>query len=144
MGADAGRIVRAGVIADEDGRVDRLVDARHHAETSGPGADDTHVGRELLDQQVLPVAVRVGDDDLGRAGGLCRLDGSERLAGHELPEAAVLEPGRPELFAGDDAGDTFHVDRDVNLQLSLAAVGPRAPRRQAAPPRLREQFVLYA
>ena len=69
-------------------------------------------------QQVLAVAMRIGDDDLGRAGRLRGFDGGERLARHELAKAAVLEAGWAELIAGHGAGDALHVDRDVDLELA--------------------------
>ena len=66
--------------------------------------------------------MRIGDHDLGGAGRLGGLDRGDRFAGHELAEAAVLESRRTELLGGDDAGDPFHVDRDVDLQLGLPGV----------------------
>ena len=50
-------VVRSRVVADEDGRVDLLVDARHHAEPSWPRTDDADVGGELLDEKVLTIPV---------------------------------------------------------------------------------------
>ena len=41
----------------------------------------------------------------------------------------VLEPGGAELLAGDDAGDAFHVDGDVELQL-LRLLGGGAAHRE--------------
>jgi hypothetical protein len=117
------------VIADEDRGVERGVEAAHHRQRPRPRADDLHVGRELLDEQVLAVAMRVGDDDLGSAGFLRRGYRRHRLGGHELAEAAVPEPGRPELIARDHAGDALHVHRDVHLQ--PARLGLRRLNRQA-------------
>ena len=77
--ADAGGVVGAGVIADEDRGVHGFVDAGHHAEAARPRADHLDVRRELVDEQVLAVAVRVGDDDFGRARRLAGFDGRQRL-----------------------------------------------------------------
>ena len=43
VGADAIRVRRAGVVADEDGAVERFVDPLHHAEWPRPGPDDLDV-----------------------------------------------------------------------------------------------------
>ncbi len=77
--------------------------------------------RELLDQQVLAVAVRVADDDLGRAGCKRTFDRGVDFLRHEFPEACVLEALRTELFVGDDADHAFHVGGDVDLHRSCSA-----------------------
>ena len=83
----AGLLV-AGVIPDEHHRVELVVDARDHPEPARPRPHDSDVGRKLLDQQVLAVTVRIGDDDLRRAGGFRRGHGRQRFARHELAEPA--------------------------------------------------------
>ena len=71
---------------------------------------------QLLDQEVLPVAVRVADEDLGRAGVAGTLDRGEDLGGHELAEAGVLEAGGSELRWRDGAGHALHVGGNVDLE----------------------------
>ena len=53
MGADACGARRRRVVADEEGRSERRVDAFHHAERARERTDerDGNVGRELLEQQ---------------------------------------------------------------------------------------------
>jgi hypothetical protein len=57
VGAHAARIVRTRVIAGKDYAVESLVDACHHAVLAWPGTDHGNVVRQLLDEQVLPVAM---------------------------------------------------------------------------------------
>ena len=57
------------MIADIDERIDAVLDARNHAQPARPGADHPDVRWKLIDEQVLSVAVRVGDDNLGGAFG---------------------------------------------------------------------------
>src|SRR5512138_3541126 len=59
--------------------------------------------------------MRVGDQDLAGAGLPRPCDRREDLVGHELAEPRVFEPLWPELFAGDDARNSFHVGGDVDL-----------------------------
>ena len=61
----------AGVIAQKDNPIERLVDPGHHTEVPGPGADDLHTSRHLIDQQVLAVTVGVTHQYL-RSPGLNR------------------------------------------------------------------------
>ena len=67
--------------------------------------------------------MRVAHDDL-RCPGVARAgDGGERLAGHELAGALVLESRRRELVRRHDSGNTLHVDGDVNLERPLRLEG---------------------
>jgi hypothetical protein len=113
------------VVADEDSRGEAGVDALHHAERSWPRTDDADVGRQPLDEEIEPVAVRVADENLGRAGLARALDRGEHLGRHELTKSWVLESGRPELVRRYDAGDTLHVGRDVDLEPALREHGRR-------------------
>jgi hypothetical protein len=75
--------------------------------------------RQPLDQQILHVAVRVRDDDLGRAGLTGALDGRDRLRRHELAEPLVLEAAGSQLFGRHCAAHALHVDADEHLQRLL-------------------------
>jgi hypothetical protein len=123
MGAHSGRVRRRRVIADEDCRVVGGIDALHHHQGSRPGANDGDVRRELVDEQILTIAVRVADDDLGRTGVARPGNRRKRFAGHELPGARVLESRRRKLIRGHDAGDALHVDRDVDFERPLGRGG---------------------
>jgi hypothetical protein len=83
------------VVAEEDRAREGLVDALHHHQRAGEGSDERDVLRQLFDQQVLPVAVRVADDDFGGPGFERGLDGGVDFLRHELAEALVLEALRP-------------------------------------------------
>jgi hypothetical protein len=116
------------VVADEDRRIDVVVNASHHAQSPRPRANDADIGRKLLDQQVLAVAVRIGHHDLGCAAGPGAVDGGQGLARHELTVAGILEASRPELIARHRADDALHVDGDVDLEFArLRVAGRRAP-----------------
>ena len=119
----ARRIGGRRVIPDENRCIEGRVDPLHHHERARPGTDDRDIGRELVDEQILTIPVRVAHDDLrcprvARAG-----DGGERLAGHELAGALVLESRRRELVRRHDSGNTLHVDGDVNLEGPLRLEG---------------------
>ena len=80
--------------------------------------------------EAVDVAVRIGNDDVGGAGGFGGGDGRQRLARHEISKAPVLEPGGPELIAGDGAGHALHVDGDQDAKAALRLRAGRAQRRQ--------------
>src|SRR6185436_7283471 len=108
MGSYAGHVSSAGVIADKDHAVKSLVNALHHHQRSRPGADYGDVLWELLNQQVLAVAVRVAYDDLGGTRLESGLGSCFHLFGHELSKAIVLKTLWSELVAGDNADYAFH------------------------------------
>ena len=62
------------MVAEENDTVERVVDPAHHAEFTRPGSNERDVVRQPFDQQVLAIAVGVGDDDLRRSGPAGRLD----------------------------------------------------------------------
>ena len=95
-----------------------------------PRPNDRHVRRELVDEQTLTIPVRIADDDLRRTGVACAGDRRERFTSHELSCARVLEARRGELIRRDDAGDSLHVDRDVDLERPLSTEGNVASRLQ--------------
>ena len=109
MAAHRVAAVLAGVIPDEQDGVEPGGDPLHHRERTRKAADDAHVRREIVDEQVLGVAVRVGDDELGGARRPGGRDGCFDLARHPLACLAVLETGRPELRGLHHARDPFHV-----------------------------------
>ena len=77
--------------------------------------------RKAIDEQRLAVAVRIADHELRRAGLARALDGGEHVGGHPLARLLILEARRPELVGRRDAGDAFHVGRDVDLERTLRA-----------------------
>ena len=104
------------MISDENRCVESRVDAGHHAQLARPGADHAHVVRKLVDQKVLAVTVRIGDQDFGRSCIFRAVNGGHCFPCHEISEALVFEcPGR-ELIAGSHARDALHVDRNVDFQ----------------------------
>src|SRR5262249_53853543 len=115
VAADGIRGPLARVIADEHGGAERVVDALHHLERPRKAAHDADVLRYLVDEQALPVAVRIADDDLGGTGVADAGDGCVHLAGHPLACSLVLEAVRAELCRLDGTGDALHVDRDEDL-----------------------------
>src|SRR5690606_38192610 len=64
----------------------------------------------------LPVAVRVGDQDLGRAGFARRFDAGVDLRGHEAAEALILEAARANLLVCYDTDHALHVRGYKNLE----------------------------
>jgi hypothetical protein len=104
------------VITEEDDGVEGRIDPLHHRERPRERADQRDIRREAFGQDVLRVAVRVGDGDVGRAGLARAGDGGEHLIGHEAAETLVFEAARKKLFAGHDPGDALHVGGDVDLQ----------------------------
>ena len=121
VGAHPAGVGGAGVVADEEHPIEGGVDAVHHAQRPGVGAHHGHVPGQPLQQQVLHVAVGVRQHELGDAGLAGGGHGRQRLLGHELAEARVLEPGGAELLAGHHPGDALHVDGD---EQALAVRGP--------------------
>ena len=111
--ASGGPLAR--VVADEDRRGERLVDALHHLQRTRKSAHDPHIVGQLVDEEALPVAVRVGDDDLGGARGADAGDRRVDLAGHPFARALVLESLRAQLRRLHHAADALHVDRDEYL-----------------------------
>ena len=103
------------VIADEDRRVERVVEPLHHPGPLEAVADQTRARLEVLQPQVAHAAVRVVDDDLGGAAGARAADGGVDVVGHQLARAAVFGAGRRELIGPGDAADAFHVDRDEDF-----------------------------
>ena len=81
--------------------------------------DDHDVWRKAIDEEVLFIAVRVRDNELGRAALASAFDGCERLGRHELPEPRVLEPRGAELLGRHHAANAFHVYRDKDLHRPL-------------------------
>ena len=60
--------------------------------------------------------MRIADHDFG---GARRLGATNRRHGficHEAAESLVLKSARKQLVRGDDAGDAFHVYRDIDLE----------------------------
>jgi len=117
MGTDACRARRRRVIADEDHRGEARVDPFHHPQRPGEGPHDAdrYVRRKLVDQERLPVAVRIADDEFSRAGLARPLDRGEYFRRHPLSRPSVLEGRRRQLIRRRHAGDPFHVCRDVHL-----------------------------
>ena len=106
------------VIANEQYRVEARVQTRHHAPVARPRTHDLDVRGEQFDQQVLSVAMRIAHHDFRGAGVFRGLHCGEGFVGHEAPEPVVLETRRHQLVGGDCAGDTFHVDGDVDLEFT--------------------------
>ena len=78
-----------------------LVDARHHRQLARPRADDLTSGGNCSMSRFSPLPWESATTISVAPAALARRDGRQRLPGHELAEAAILEPGGPELVAGD-------------------------------------------
>ncbi len=63
MRQDSVRRAFGAVVADEDGGVEGSVNALHHHQRAWPGAHKAGRGIEFVDEDVLGVAVGIGDDD---------------------------------------------------------------------------------
>src|SRR5262245_39508655 len=86
---------------------------------SGRGQERTIVTIfwKLFDQEILAIPMGVTDDDFC---GACIEGCTDRcfyFFGHELSKATVFEALRPELITGNNAHNTFHVGRNVDLEL---------------------------
>ena len=79
----------AGVIADEQGCVEALVDARHHAQGGRRAAHQTHGRRQPVGREVGAAIVGVADDDLVGAAGETALDDGVEVTPHEPPGPLV-------------------------------------------------------
>ena len=112
VGAHATGICRARVITHEYYAVEGIVDTGHHAPLPWPGSHDGYVIRQSLDQQVLPIAMCVGNDKLGGARCTGRIDRGIHFCRHELAKSLVLETARTELLSRYGTYDAFHVSRD--------------------------------
>ena len=75
MSQDTGVLAFSRVDAYEAHGGEGPVEPVHHAELTGPGADEASALVEQLEVDVLGVAVRVGHQDLGGAGVECALNG---------------------------------------------------------------------
>ena len=128
MREQAARRVGLGVIADEDHRIERLVEALDHAVTLEAVADQPRARIEILGQQIALAAVRVVDDDFGGAAFERAADRGVGVFGHQLARAAVFGAAGAGLIVADDAADAFHVDGDVDAPC-LAPARQRQPRR---------------
>jgi len=84
VGEEAGRCPGTGVVAEEDRGRERRVEPLDHAERLDGALGVRHPRVELGVQQVLHVAVRVVDHDLGRPPLEDRADHRVHLVGHEL------------------------------------------------------------
>ena len=111
----AARRVGLGVIADEDHRVERLVEPLDHAVALEAVADQPGARIEILGKQVALAAVRVVDDDFGGAAVERAADRGVGVLGHQLARAVVFGLAGAGLIVADHAADAFHVDRDVDL-----------------------------
>src|ERR1700678_238045 len=129
MRAHALRVVRGCVVTNEHRSIKAPVDPAHHSAMPRFTADDPHIGRELLYQQVLLVAMGVRDDEL-RGPGLSRtFHGCQRFLRHEVAKALVLERSGSQLVSGNYARHSLHIHRYKNLDLPrLLAVTDRNPR----------------
>src|SRR6185503_21047987 len=103
------------------------VDSFHHV--LGARARVTQQARTRIDvrrQQVAFVAVPVSHHDLGRAGGNGTFDRRVGLTSHDRSEMRIVGLGRIDVVAGNNAGETFHVYRDENLETAgLLGMGDR-------------------
>jgi hypothetical protein len=97
------------VVPDEDSSAKRCIDSLHHAERPREPANDTDVLREQIDEQILRIAVGVGQHERGGAGRPGALDRGACLGRHPLAGLGVFEPGGTELRRLHDARDPFHV-----------------------------------
>ena len=109
-------VCRTRVIAEENDAVESIVDPAHHAEFTRRGPNDGDIVRQSFDQEVLTVAVGVGDDELRRPGLAGRIDCRVDFSRHESAKSLVLEATRPQLLSGDRANHAFHVGGDEYLQ----------------------------
>ena len=107
------------MVADEEGGVEARAEAGAHVEQAGLAADQLGGGVELLGEQVPALGMGVVDDELLDAGLHRPLDRSVALEGHQAAGVAVLGRAGRALVGVDDAGDTFDVDRDEDLQSAL-------------------------
>jgi hypothetical protein len=119
MGSDALRVGRAAVVTEEDSAIEGFIDSFHHHQGAWPRAHHQDVLRQLLQQQILTIAVRVAHQDFRRSRLAGRLDGDIHLGGHELPKALVLEPRGPELLTRHRTHDPLHVGGDVDPETVL-------------------------
>jgi hypothetical protein len=110
VGEDALLGAGAGVIADEDGGIDALVDALHHAHGLVKALDHAGARIDLLDEQVAHDPVRVVHHDLGRPGVERPEDRRVRVTGHEDPPALVVGSLREDVLRIGHGGSAFHVD----------------------------------
>lgn len=66
------------VIANEYHGIEAAIDPLHHAQRTWPGTHDPHTMIQKFGIDILPVPMRVADDNIGRAcivsTGNCRVD----------------------------------------------------------------------
>ena len=125
---------RHGVIADEDGGVERTtVGAFQLAVVARVGGAGHQVrGRmQVLEEDIAHRAMAVGHQDIVCPGALGTLDGRVGVARHQAPAAVVLALVGAHHVTVYDAGDALHVDRDVDVHElatfqndALAGTGP--------------------
>ncbi len=108
---------------DEDHPVDIPIDALQHTEGTRPRSNDSNVLWKFLDQQILAVAVRVGDQEFGGTGGPGALHCRQDLGRHDAPESLVLEPSRVQLLGGHRTRETLHVGDDQHTRSDLENAG---------------------
>ncbi len=88
-----------GVVADEEGGVEALVNSLHHRERLGRAGDELGAGIEILDEDVAHRTVGVVDQNLTGPAGQSPFDGGVDLARHQLLSSLVLFPVHLGLLA---------------------------------------------